>query len=283
MIVISPAAKGQEPGAIRLRQALSFHASFDHGTDADLARGDQTLFNAPAISNRESASRGLPSGNEVTLAPKAGRFGDCLRFSKSSGPMVFYKAEKNFPMPQANWTGTVSLWLSTDPAEDLQEGFCDPLQLTSKQWDDAAMFVEFEKRASGIPFRLGVYADKAVWNPTGRKFEDIPAGERPLAAVQDPPFSEGKWTHVAFAIKHFNTGEPNGVATLYLDGKPAGEISSRTQTFTWDPGRTAIMLGLSYIGLMDDLALFDRALTPEEIAELFALKGGVGTLTAKGK
>lgn len=30
-----------------------------------------------------------------------------------------------------------------------------------------------------------------------------------------------------------------------------------------------MMLGLSYIGLMDDLALFDRALTPEEIAKLF--------------
>jgi hypothetical protein len=32
---------------------------------------------------------------------------------------------------------------------------------------------------------------------------------------------------------------------------------------------------------MDDLALFDRALTPAEISHLFTLKDGLRTLTAK--
>jgi hypothetical protein len=41
------------------------------------------------------------------------------------------------------------------------------------------------------------------------------------------------------------------------------------------------MLGVSYVGLMDDLALFDRALTPAEISHLFTLKDGLSTLTAK--
>ena len=186
-------------------------------------------------------------------------------------------------MPTANWSGTVSLWLSTDPAHELSDGFCDPIQITSKQWDDAAMFVEFEKRASGIPFRLGVYADKTVWNPTGRKFEEIPAAERPLTGVDKPPFAGGKWTHVVFTISQFNTGLPNGVSTLYLDGKKAGEITSRSQTFTWDPDQAAIMLGLNYIGLMDELALFDRALTAEEVGELFTMKEGVKGLTVNRK
>jgi hypothetical protein len=39
------------------------------------------------------------------------------------------------------------------------------------------------------------------------------------------------------------------------------------------------MLGVGYVGLMDDLALFDRALTPAEISHLFTLKDGLRTLT----
>ena len=264
-----------------LAKALSFYASFDSGVDADFARGDRQLWNAPAINKRDSATMGLPVGDEVKLVPNAGRFGDALRFTKSKGPMVFYNSEKNFPSPASNWSATISFWLSTDPTNELQDGYCDPLQITSKQWDDAAIFVEFEKRATGIPFRLGVYADKSVWNPTGRKFETIPAAERPLASVEKPPFSAGKWTQVAVVLTNFNTAKPNGVATLFLDGKRAGEISPRNQTFTWDSKKASVMLGLSYIGLMDDLALFDRALTANEIEELFALKGGVRELISK--
>ena len=40
------------------------------------------------------------------------------------------------------------------------------------------------------------------------------------------------------------------------------------QTFTWDPAKTSIMLGLSYIGLWDELSIFDRALSAEEVAAL---------------
>ena len=281
MAILIAQARAQEPAKSPLRDALAFHASFDSGPDADFAKGDRALYHAKAMDQRDAAAAGLPAGGEVKLEPQTGRFGGALRFNRSKGPMVFFKADKNVPMPAPGWSGTVSFWLSTDPAEDLPEGFCDPLQVTSKQWDDAAMFVEFEKRPAGIPFRLGVYADKAVWNPTGRKFSDIPAAERPLTTVEKAPFGAGKWTHVAFAFRKFNTGKPDGTATLYLDGKQAGMISARTQTFTWDAARAALMPGLSYIGLMDDLAVFDRALTAEEVGQLFALTGGVAELKAK--
>jgi hypothetical protein len=195
--------------------------------------------------------------------------------------MVFYRAAKNFPELQNGWSATVMFWLKADPPGELKEGFCDPIQITSKQWDDAAMFVEFEKRATGIPFRLGVYADKPVWNPTNRKFEDIPPAERPLVAVEKPPFEKGKWTHVAFTLTQFNSGKPEGVAKLYLDGKPAGQLSPRNQLFTWDVEKSAIMLGLGYIGSMDDLAIFDRSLTAEEIASAVQLPGGIASLPAK--
>ena len=187
--------------------------------------------------------------------------------------------DQNFPTPRPEWAGTLSLWMSLDPAADLDPGFCDPIQLTSKKWDDAALFLEFEKRADGVPFRLGVYADTAVWNPLGRKWEEIPAPEKPLITLTKTPFSRSRWTHAAFVIEHFNTGTANGRAQLFIDGKDAGTISPRQQTFTWDPAQSVIMLGVGYVGLMDDLALFDRALTPAEISHLFTLKDGLRTLT----
>ena len=39
-------------------------------------------------------------------------------------------------------------------------------------------------------------------------------------------------------------------------------------TFTWDPKNVAIMLGIEYIGDIDELMIFDRALAPEEIGTL---------------
>jgi len=129
-----------------------------------------------------------------------------------------------------------------------------------------------------VPFRLGVYADLDVWNPTKRRIQDIPAAERPLLTVDRPPFAKGKWTHVVFTWESFNTGRPDGVARLYLDGQPHGALTGRQQTFTWDPARSAITLGLNYVGLLDDLALFNRALTGAEVDALYRLERGVAAL-----
>ena len=68
------------------------------------------------------------------------------------------------------------------------------------------------------------------------------------------------------------------MARLYLDGKPRGVLAARRQTFTWDLGKTDIMLGLSYIGLFDELSLFKRLLSDAEVAALHALPGGVKPL-----
>lgn len=264
-----------------LRGALTFHASFDSTPAADHADGDRALYHAPSLDQREVTTAGLPATGEVVLAASPGRPGRALQFKKTKAPLMLFKADKNFPKPAPGWSGTVSFWLSVDPAADLDEGFCDPIQLTSKKWDDAALFVEFEKRAAGIPFRLGAYADTPVWNPRARKWEDIPFEEKPLLAVEKPPFAKDAWTHVAFTIDHFNTGQPDGTARLFLNGRPAGQIGPRTQTFTWDPDRAIIMLGVSYAGLLDDLALFKRALTPGEIAHLHQLGTSTSSLHAK--
>jgi|688.fasta_scaffold23871_4 hypothetical protein len=279
-------AQSSDPGSSKaasyadLKKSLTFHAAFDDSVDANFSKGDVSLWSSVDMNKRETAVKGLPAGERVVLEKSGGRFGGSLRFMTAKGPMVFYRGKENILAPKTDWSGTVSFWLSTDPLKDLAPGFCDPIQITSKQWDDAAMFVEFEKRPASIPFRLGVYANKNVWNPNGRKFEDIPPAERPLASVEQPPFLGDQWVHVVFVFEHFNTNEPNGQATLFLNGKKAAAISNRVQTFTWDLDQSAIMLGLGYVGKMDDLAIFNRALTEAEVQMLSGLPRGVAELSS---
>jgi hypothetical protein len=268
---------GAQPQA--LRQALTFHASFDGKVDAAHAAGDPRLYWAPSFKQRAEATAGLPDGAHVKPVPGAGRFGDALQFTAKAPPIVFFRGAGNMPYGKDDWNGTVSFWLSTDPEGALAPGFCDPVQITPRSWNDAAFFVEFEKRPESIPFRLGVYADLAVWNPDKRRIADIPTAERPLVPVDKPPFTRGRWTHVVFTFERFNTGNPDGVARLYLDGALAGTLSPRRQTFTWNPEETLIALGLNYIGLLDELSIFNRALTEEEIRALHALPRGVASVT----
>jgi hypothetical protein len=266
-------------GAVQnaLRGALTFHAPFDGKVDAAHAAGDPALYWAANLKARPEAKPGLPATG-VEHAKAAGRFGDALRFTAPKSPVVFFKAAGNMPYETSNWSGTVSFWLNADPEGELAPGFCDPVQITPRAWNDAAFFVEFEKRPESIPFRLGVYADLDVWNPEKRRFADIPTSERPLITVDKPPFARGKWTHVLFTFDRFNTGKPDGTARLYLDGARRGELTGRQQTFTWTPDTTAIALGLNYVGLLDEIAIFDRVLDEREIQALFKLEKGVAGL-----
>ncbi|MGH8636919.1 MAG: LamG-like jellyroll fold domain-containing protein [Burkholderiales bacterium] len=276
LLGIFAAAPRAQPNT--LRPTLTFHAPFDGRMDAVHAAGDQALYWAPSLKQRAEAKPGVPEGGEVRLAPGRGRFRDALQFTVKKPSVVFFRGARNMPYATDNWSGTVSFWLSTDPEADLAPGFCDPVQITPRAWNDAAFFVEFEKRPESIPFRLGAYADALIWNPQKRRIADIPTSERPLVAVDKPPFARGKWTHVLFTFERFNTGAADGIVRLYLDGAPAGTLSPRLQTFTWDPQETAIALGLNYIGLLDDLSIFSRALSAEEVRALHALPGGVSPL-----
>jgi hypothetical protein len=266
------------PAHAPLRQALTFHASFDNGLDADFALGDPTLRHAASIKKQNEAKNGLPETGEVQLAREAGRFGHALRFTQKRTPLPFFRAPKNVAYRTNNWSGTVSFWLSTDPAGQLAPGFCDPIQVTPREWNDACFFVEFEKRTNDIPFRLGAYPDFKVWNPNNKKWADVTATEKPLAAAPRTPFARDKWTHVVFTFENFNTGREDGLAKLYLDGKPAATVGPRRQTFTWEEDKSVLALGLGYIGLWDELSVFNRALTAAEVAELHSLKNGVRDL-----
>lgn len=248
------------------RQALTFHATFDDGADAKVARGDKSIYTAPSYKEQDAARAGLHSLDAEIAAGQGRNGGGALRFLKKNTKAIFYKAESNVAFDAKNWTGTVSFWLSLDPDKDLEPGFCDPIQLTGKAYNDSAIWVDFTKDERPRHFRLGVFGDLASWTGGKPDPDKNPDFARRLVVIKQPPFRRGSWTHVA--ITYSGLGSPNGTATLYVDGKSIGSTPVIGDTFSMQPSKGAIRLGLNYTGLIDDLEIYNRVLTAKEIANL---------------
>lgn len=108
-------------------------------------------------------------------------------------------------------------------------------------------------------------------------FRGLKAGQKPIkesdpaASIIRVPkigFQEGRWQHVVMNWSDFDTGKPNARAELYIDGKLAGQFRNRDLAMSWDLNRVGIYVGVNYIGRMDELAMFGRPLTPNEINAL---------------
>ncbi len=264
-----------DPESASLSGALTFHASFDEGPDADFALGDPLLYTAPSWDEPDQAKPGL--GNpDVEIVPKLGRFGGALRFNRRNTAAIFYRAEEEVAYSEDDWSGTVSFWLSLTPSEDLEPGYCDPIQITDQSYNDAAIWVDFTN-ANPRQFRLGVFGDLEAWNPEGLSSDEHPGFEMKLVVVDEPPFHRGKWTHVVISYSGLNSA-PGGSARLYLDGDLQGVIEDIREPFSWDLLRAQIRIGVNYVGLFDELALFDRSLTGAEVLALHRLGDGVASL-----
>jgi hypothetical protein len=266
------AAAGADDVRMALAKTLTFHASFDHGPDADFALGDPTLY---SVSTAGPPTPGL-GDPPVTIAANRGKFGSALELTLENTHVVLYRAEQNVAYSPEAFRGTVSFWLSVDPAE-IPGQYCDPLQVTDKKYSDACIWVDFTKNDTPSDFRLGVFGDASAWDPDGKES----GGERfywRLVKVTEPPFAKGRWTHVVITWDGLNDTQA-GRARLYFDGQYQGATGRIAERFSWDVGNAYIRLGTGrYVGLFDDLAFFNRALTPAEVRALNALTGGVAEL-----
>lgn len=250
-----------------LKDALHFHASFDGSADAKVAGADGRVFTAASL-ERKQLEPGI-TRSDVTIAKGAGKYGDCLRFADKAKPVICYSGEAMHYQAK-DWSGTISMWMRLNPDADLKPGYCDPLQITQFAWNNGAFFVDFDK---DLPrdFRLGVFSDLKFWNPQNITWEAWPIEKRPMVTVKKPPFSRDAWTHVLFTFTNANaTNKQPGKATFYLNGQSQGTLEQPMQ-FTWDIKKTAIMLGIEYIGDIDELMIFRRELTPGEVKFLYTL------------
>lgn len=257
-----------------LSEALTFHVSFDDGPDAGVAGGDPAAYHAPSWSDRSDSAPGLPADTLVRIVEDGGVRGAALEFLQADPSIVLYQAAGNIAYTPENWSGTMSFWLRLDPDEDLAPGYTDPIQISPNQWNDAALFVDFTAEDDPRHFRFAAFADYGVWNPDSLGWGDVAYEDRPMVEVADPlPFSGDEWTHVVMAYENLNTGQADASVRTYLNGEYQGTLSGRELTLTWDLEATIIGLGLSYVGMIDEISLFERALSEEEITELYQLQG----------
>ncbi|HYI95427.1 MAG TPA: LamG-like jellyroll fold domain-containing protein [Bryobacteraceae bacterium] len=245
-----------------LRPAMTLHANFDTDLNAGFARGDAKIYSAPDYKQQGDSK---PGAGDVDIAIEKGsgvKGGGALRFRSKNTRALYFRGEKHVSLAK----GTISFWLRLDPQKDLAPGFTDPIQITDKAYNDSAIWVDFTKDDVPRHFRLGVFGNLKAWNPT-----DIPPDKNPdfnkrLLVVERPPFSREKWTHIAITWTGLGA---NGSASLFLNGKRVSSATGIREAFTWEADKLAIRLGVSYVGLMDEVATFDRAFNESEISQLY--------------
>jgi len=274
----SAGAQGTPSSALRdsLKAALSFLASFDHGFDADYARGDRLIYTAPSFRNLDAAVADVVSP-DIVIAKGQGRYGDALQFRKKNTQAVFYRAAVNTNYRPRNWSGTISFWLNLSPDTDLEPGYTDPLQITDKAYNNAAIWVDFTRDDKPRHFRLGVFGDSAAWTKGKAPPEQNAFFDQRTVVVTQPPFSRGEWTHVAIVFSGLGT-DSGGTAQLYLNGKLAGTADGIREPLNMEPALATIRLGVNYTGMMDELSMYTRALSDAEVDALYRVDGGVATI-----
>lgn len=256
-----------------LAKALTLHASFDQGLDADFSRGDKQCYD---LQGKKVAIAAL--NDEVRLAPDAGRFGGALHFTKKNNLRPAFKNASVLDYNDKNWSGSVSVWLRLNPDEDLEPGYCDPMQIVGDDAKKGFIFLEWSKDETPRYFRYAIRPLFHIWNPKGVDWASIPFDKRPMVQVERAPFSREAWTHVVFTFENINDKSGPQIGRLYLNGKRQGAIENWDLTLAWDPSRVLLVLGAAYVGYMDDLAVFNQALSDGNVQHLYNLKEGASEL-----
>ncbi len=266
-------AAAEEETRASLARALTLHASFDKGLDADFSRGDKTCY---VVQGKELVT--ASATDEVRLAPTAGRFGGALQFTKKNNMRPAFKDAGVLGYNDSSWSTSVSVWLRLNPDEDLEPGYCDPVQIVGADSKKGFIFLEWSKDETPRYFRYAIRPLLQLWNPDNVAWDEIPPEKRPMVQLQEAPFSQDTWTHVVFTLENINDTSQPQAGKLYLNGKLQGTIENWHLTFGWDPADVLLVLGAAFVGHMDDLAVFDRTLTDSDVKYLYEMEHGVGEL-----
>lgn len=263
-----------EPKTLQpLSTALTMHASFDNDIHADFSKGDRFGYIRKGKENVKAEAN-----EEVKIAQGAGKFGGALWFPKKGNYKPQYNNAKVLNYNENNWSSTVSVWLKLDPNKDLEPGYCDPVQIVGNDTKKGFIFLEWSKDESPRNFRYAIRPLFNIWNPTNVPWADIPFNKRPMVQVEKAPFSKTEWTHVVFTLENINDKSKKPKGQLFINRKLQGSIENWDLTFGWDPAQVLLVLGAAYVGHMDDLGVFNRALDLIEVKQLFELKKGISEL-----
>jgi hypothetical protein len=273
ILALTSLSHGVAQDLAALRQALTFHGSFDGGLDADFSKGDK------ACLIKKGAEKVAFAGNEEALiVAGAGRFGGALHFPKKGTTRPMYAGAGMLNYNEQSWNASVSAWLRLTPDEDLEPGYCDPIQIVGDDTKKGFIFLEWSKDHTPRFFRYAIRPLIEIWDPNNLGWEGIPFDKRPMVQVANAPFSREKWTHAVFTLNQVNSKTGKASGQLYLNGELQGSIEGWDLRFGWDSAQVALVLGAAYVGYLDDLAVFDQALTAEQVQLIYQLPNGIKDL-----
>jgi hypothetical protein len=250
-----------------LSRAVTFYASFDEAVKGDRGGGSLTLstrFNHETEPGKFVFQEGFDA-KVFRVAPGKGIAGGALEVVDvlPRNGRVFFPAKGNLAYRAGGWGGAVSVWIDTDPNQLLKTKFCDPIQITQRGALDGGIWFDFND-AKPRDLRLGVFP--AVAQGKKPMAESDPAA--PMVRVPGVGFKAGQWHHVVLSWQNLDTGRPDARADLYIDGKHIGAVKDRALAMGWDIDKAGIYTAVSYIGLLDELALFNRPLSAAEVSLL---------------
>jgi len=269
-----------------LRKAVTFYASFDESVKADFGggqRGPDTRINrempkpAPGSAQLYDIEKGFD--NKVfTIAKSKGIAGGALEAVDvlPKNGRIFYPAKGNIAFKKDGWSGSMSMWCKTDPDKLLKTKFCDPIQITQKGAGDGGLWFDFND-AKPRDLRHGAFPMVSE----GQKGISEADPKAPMVRVPGVGWKADDWHHVVLTFANLDTGKPNAVTALYIDGKLIGEVKDRAIAMGWEIEKTGIYISINYIGLIDELALFDKALSAEEVGLLHKKPDLLSTLKQK--
>ncbi len=153
---------------------------------------------------------------------------------------------------------TIAAWIKPEQGSGLQQAILgkwfnmDSFLLLIRQVPDGAG--QLSRR-----YAFGIAEPEGMWG-------------RPSEVLSPEPVKLGVWTHVAGVYRWSPNGQV-GHITLYVNGQPVAETNTKIGTDGLQQSTTPIRIGFvdqsdSFVGLIDEVRLYDVALGPE-IAALY--------------
>src|SRR5690606_25452390 len=91
--------------------------------------------------------------DEAKIAKGEGRFGSAIHFPKKGTTRPLYRGKDVLGYNEKSWSATVSIWLRLTPDEDLEPGYCDPVQIVGDDTKKGFIFLEWSKDHTPRHFR----------------------------------------------------------------------------------------------------------------------------------
>lgn len=273
ILAVAATAPGADADEAALRKAVALYASFDDVVRRDVGSGD-LLPGTRYVEGPDKKKFHFEKGFDARyfrIAKGKGISGGCLETPELPGNSgrVFFAAKDNVAFKKdAPWGGAFSVWVNIDPDKMLKTPFSDPVLITQKGLNNGSIWTHFND-ARPRAFQAGTYPSI----PDGQKpiEEDDPMA--PLTRLKEPRFQQGEWHHIVLTWDRFNSGKKDATHTLYIDGKKIGDLKDAEIAMDWDIDQTRIYFAVNFLGLLDELAVFDRPLTADEVALLHKKPG----------